>query len=426
MRVGIFLENMNYESIDFSHPEYGNPGIRGTQYMMWIIACKLSEFYDMYMFAPNIKTMPKMLHSYQCMNECEAATYAEKLKIDVFILRANSEKIEVYKKLKNSKMKYIFWSHNFEDYFLANIVSNNQNIKRLVCVGRQQYERLRDHKVFFKATYIYNALDCSNFQIPRQNNEKKIVTYIGALNRLKGFHKVAKVWNKVLKAVPDAQLYVLGSGNMGNANQMGKYGLAEKKYEKKFIKYLLDNNGKIIPSVHFFGNIGGKEKEKIILESTLGIANPTGIGETFCLVATEFEAFGVPVVSKNGFGLLDTVKDGQTGILVNNDIQLVEAIVKLLNNKNENGLLGENGKQFVKDNFDINRIVLEWKNLLEDVYNDVPVHVNLECNYINKQCKWLREINRKVQDRGIPTISILAFESVLPYLLKRIVKILKV
>ena len=50
----------------------------------------------------------------------------------------------------------------FENYELANIIAENNMIKANVCVGKQQYERLVDHKAFKKSTYIYNFIDYSN------------------------------------------------------------------------------------------------------------------------------------------------------------------------------------------------------------------------------------------------------------------------
>lgn len=52
MRIAFFLNNFYEKDIDFSHPENGNPGIRGTEYMIWQIACKLSELLpEVYLFS---------------------------------------------------------------------------------------------------------------------------------------------------------------------------------------------------------------------------------------------------------------------------------------------------------------------------------------------------------------------------------------
>lgn len=63
-----------------------------------------------------------------------------------------------------------------------------------------------------------------------------------------------------IKKVPQAQLYVIGGGNLYNRNAvMGKYGIATQEYENEFMPYITDDDGKILPSVHFCG-ILGKEK----------------------------------------------------------------------------------------------------------------------------------------------------------------------
>lgn len=49
----------------------------------------------------------------------------------------------------------------------------------------------------------------------RTNADTKKVVYSGALIKQKGFHILAKAWKNILKAVPDAELYVLGGGLYG-------------------------------------------------------------------------------------------------------------------------------------------------------------------------------------------------------------------
>ena len=47
------------------------------------------------------------------------------------------------------------------------------------------------------------------------------------------------IWPDVVKQVPDAQLYVIGSGKVYDENaKLGKYNIAEESYEKKFMSYL--------------------------------------------------------------------------------------------------------------------------------------------------------------------------------------------
>ena len=85
-----------------------------------------------------------------------------------------------------------------------------------------------DHRAFKKGTYIYNLC---NYNLPAPkpfSARKNHVVYIGSIVPLKGLHLLTKAWSSVLKEVPDAQLYIIGSGNLYNQNEkLGKYGIAE-------------------------------------------------------------------------------------------------------------------------------------------------------------------------------------------------------
>ena len=431
MKIGFFLENAYYNDIDFSKPENGNPGLRGTQYMTWIIACKLSQRgWNVFMFAPCIDKMPDTMTTVCCPDEKSAVRLAVKYGIDIMIFRGKHENIPLFKVIDQSKIKCIIWSHNFEDYPLAEAMADCQFVMRNVCVSRQQYERLRDHRLFDKSNYIENGLDfdhidssCQDEHLPKQN----IVTFLGTLEWGKGFYHLAKIWHIVLKAVPDAQLYVLGKGNIGSGLILGKYQLSDEEYEEKFMKYLTDPDGAVLPSVHFFGTVGGKKKEQLLKQSKVGVAKAGGLAETFCIVAIEFQAYGVPVAAKKGAGLLDTVRNGIDGLLISRDRALAKAIVRLLKDDELAAEMGKNGYRKVRERFDLDQLTDQWEQLIEDVYGDIPQKPDYECHYLMNQGKWLRELNRRFQTSfiGRHSPSILKYEMMLKktkrrlYLLKR-------
>ena len=90
-----------------------------------------------------------------------------------------------------------------------------------------------------------------------------IVTYVGSLVPAKGFHRLAQIWPEVISKVPNAELYVIGNGKVYDRNaKLGKYGISQSDYENQFMKYLTDDEGEILKSVHFCG-IVGKEKRDI-------------------------------------------------------------------------------------------------------------------------------------------------------------------
>ena len=63
---------------------------------------------------------------------------------------------------------------------------------------------------------------------------------------------------------------------MYNKNtKLGKWGIAEENYEKVFMPYLLDKNGKILSSVTFYGKTVN-EKYEILGKTKVGVPNPGG------------------------------------------------------------------------------------------------------------------------------------------------------
>ena len=221
---------------------------------------------------------------------------------------------------------------------------------------------------------------------------------MGGLRVTKGFHILAKVWKEVIKEVPDAELHVMGGAKLYNQNATtGGYGIADEKYEKRFMPYLLNDDGSVMNSVKFLGVLNGDEKIKAINETKVGIANPSGFGETFCISAIEFEVMRVPVVSCKKNGLLDTVVDEKSGLLVRSEKQLKDAIVRLLKDDKLNSEMGVYGEKFVKEKFDIYKVCNDWMKLLTDVYENKEQKIQLINNNFKYNLKWLREINRYVK-----------------------------
>jgi len=258
-----------------------------------------------------------------------------------------------------------------------NIVASCTNISRLVCVGREELDLLRDHPVIYKTTCIFNGIHPSTYA-PDHHIVKTgtTVVYMGSLVREKGFHILAKVWHQVKARAPSARLVVIGSGQVYNERaKLGRWGVAEEDYEREFRPFLSDEEGNPDASVEFLGRLGA-EKISILQQADIGVVNPNRnphIGtETFCLSAVEFEACGVPVVSAAEDGLLDTVVHGQTGLLIHNERSLSKYIVLLLEDRGLREQYGRNAMEFVQSEFDYKKICPQWQSLFFDVIHDQP------------------------------------------------------
>lgn len=427
MKVCFYLDNRRLKNIDFSEPTKGNPGVGGTHFMIWTISYYLKKIYcdlDIIILANCIENMPRDIKSIQCNNYLDAIQISNKIKSDILILRGPVECEEIFKKIDRYKMKTLMWCHNFEGVKYLNLANECKYVKRNICVGKEQYDRLRDHKIFKKSTYIHNCLDFENYdKIINSNQKDNIVCYLGNITKAKGFHKLAEVWKEVINKVPDAKLYVIGSGKLyDKEKELGEYNIADKDYENKFMKYLVDDNNEIIKGVRFLGILNGENKINVIAKSKVGIVNPTGFGETFCVSAIEFQALGVPVISAKTNGLLETVDNNRSGLLIKSKNQLLNSIIDLLEDNQKNTYMSLYATKYVRDNFDIYDICREWRKILYEVYNDVDVVQELKTKNYSDNLKWLREANRKFKKifRMENALSIVEYRVLIGSLLRRL------
>lgn len=372
-KVAIYWDNSKTQNIDCRNIEEGNPGLGGSDYshilLSYLLTKKHHEIFDVFYFARYVDKMPELLNTIEAKNIFEVVNICKSKKIDLLIMDQNKISLEGYDYIESNKIPTILWAHCFLDtYHLYKKIKKNSYIKKIVCVGKEQMEQFIDDELINKTTYIYNFFDNERYNKNITSEKKQnIVTYIGSIVPYKGFHILAKAWKKVLKEVPDAKLYVIGSGQLYDQNaKLGEYNIAESSYEESFIEYLLGPDNEIIDSVKFLGKLG-TEKNEILKLTKVGIPNPSGIGETFGNTALEFQGSGIPVITKKCYGYLDTVNDQETGILIDNEEELVEYLIKLLKEKDTYEYLSGNTVKFVKNKFDFNDTLEKWVKLLKNI-----------------------------------------------------------
>lgn len=396
IKLGIELPDKNFSGIDLSNPQNGNPGVGGSEYLFALLGMYLkknSEDIDICIYHYSKNKLPcenKIVNNpYDMLQQMNTDS------IDIFIHQINKPS-EWYQALRKTKIKSIAWAHVYPAYYEQQEFKRTDNVKRVVFVGKEEYDAYIDSDLICKATYIFNMLNTEKNMHSRVLQNKE-VTYIGSLVPAKGFHTLAKVWKNIIERVPDAQLNVIGTGRVYDRNaKLGKYGIAQEDYEKSFIQFLTTPNGEILSSVHFLGLLG-QEKEDVLANTMVGIVNPTALTETFCMSAVEMELAEIPVVSKKKWGLLDTVKDKETGFLFSSDKEFEDDIVHLLNDKNLNIQMGKRACRFVKDTFEASIIIKKWNKEIWEVYNGIqPVYQGVQGNYRNDN-KWIKMIIRFIR-----------------------------
>lgn len=419
MKIIFYLDNRNIRNVNILNIENGNPGIGGTEYIIYSIVYYLSkeksEDFEIKLGTQYVKNIFSDILCVQC-NCISELIYKENP--DYIIFKYESD---VYKEAslcaKKSGTKLIPWAHNFIKRSELTVLANNPLVTRIICVSKEQLNMYRDHKAFLKSVYIYNGMPVKYLKtelpsIPLYSERPYEVTYIGSIVPYKGFHILAEAWKDVLKVFPQAKLNVIGSGKLYDRNsKLGHYGIAEEEYEKQFMPALTDNNGKIIPSVHFWGVLG-IEKNEILKRTRVGVPNPSGVSETFCITALEMQAMGALVTTINYGGLKNTVF--HTGILYNTPKELANSIITLFRRK-ENQI--QEFYRFLEENFSFERITNDWIDFINHLNDSsVPFLPNENSDCISK----LKDLNRRIKNNLpfgyaiLPTIDF--YQSILRHL----------
>jgi len=152
---------------------------------------------------------------------------------------------------------------------------------------------------------------------PFPDKEKiKTITFLGALAKDKGIEDALKTFS-VLAKKGNYQFWVIGRGSPDY-----------KDYLASICKEL-----GIIKKVNFWGYVSQKKKFELLARTHL-LINPS-IREGWGLVNIEANSVGVPVVAYSSQGLVDSVWDGKSGIIIkgNSFKGLVDAILDILDNE---------------------------------------------------------------------------------------------
>ncbi|WP_302545737.1 glycosyltransferase [Coprobacter fastidiosus] len=373
MKIAFYLSNANCHT-DCTQIEKGNPGIGGTEYeitaISYFLTTKYKSIHSIFVLAENTSLLPPKMNVLKVQNYKDAYTIALQNGIKCLIIQNSpiTNNIVKLEEIHNGGLKLIIWAHSFMSRQQLNLYASSKNVIQIVCVGHEERLLFLDHKAYKKSIVIFNGFSTDinkNFFIPFQERKKE-VTFLASIVPHTNFHILAKAWKEITNIFPDAHLNVIGSGNLYNKNtKLGKWGIAEENYEKVFMPYLLDKNGKILSSVTFYGKMGN-EKYEILGKTKVGVPNPGGY-ETFCISALEMQLYGSLVTTIQKGGFIDTVYNRDH--LYHSTNQLTSYIVKLLNetdNDYNKFLL------FFDKNFSFKEICKQWNTLFDNIENGLP------------------------------------------------------
>lgn len=191
---------------------------------------------------------------------------------------------------------------------------------------------------------VYSPLGArDDFFSINPNYSSKTFVAVGRFVKMKSPLSTIKAFNLVLKKHPDAKLIFAGDGEL---------------YEE-----MLDliNELKINNSVEFCGWISQEEQIKLFAKACgfvqHSVTTAEGDAEGTPVAIIEASASGLAVVSTKHGGIVDTVIDGETGFLVeeNNWNFMGQKMMYLLDNPDEIVRMGTSGKKFIHENYSMKK-----------------------------------------------------------------------
>lgn len=235
---------------------------------------------------------------------------------------------------------------------------------KVIALSRIEAERYRGMGVpEEKVAVIPNGIDLSEYvDLPPKGSFKKkfsidekekIILYLGRIHRIKGIDILLKAFAAVIGKLGDVKLVVAGPDD-GYLREL-----------QALTKALKIEDNVLIP-----GPLYSRSKLEAYVDADVYVL-PSRY-ETFPMGLLEAYSCGKPVIASRVGGLKDLVIDKVTGLSVEpgGTKQLANSIRYLLNNDDKAEEMGLRGKQFVKKNFAIEKVVDRLARLYEGIIDN--------------------------------------------------------
>ena len=157
---------------------------------------------------------------------------------------------------------------------------------------------------------------------------------------------LVKIMPEILKEIPSANLLIAGWGTeAANVIDMSMRSITRRK-------------------VKIVGPVSEAEKRYLLSKSWVFV-NPS-IGEGWGIAIIEANLHGTPAVAFNVTGLSESIKHGETGILVKDEAEMIDAIVRILKDKKFRTELSKNSLKW-SEKFNWNDAAFQSAKILENV-----------------------------------------------------------
>ncbi|MFH1691409.1 MAG: lipopolysaccharide heptosyltransferase II [Candidatus Omnitrophota bacterium] len=202
---------------------------------------------------------------------------------------------------------------------------------------------------------ISRSVDLNRFVYRTPSLEGKrepVVAVVGRVTPIKGQLYFLKAFARVLRSVSFVKAWIIGGVSSG-----------KEHYQEELVAWVRRLGLK--DAVRFLGN--RRDIPELLSEVDL-LVMPSVAQEAFGRVIVEAQASGVPVIATKVGGVVEIIKDGQTGLLVYpRDVEsLAEAMVRILTNPSFACQLAINARKNVEENYSLEKMAKDTLKVYEE------------------------------------------------------------
>ncbi len=263
----------------------------------------------------------------------------------------------------------ILWLHDIADskYYTEALPALDPHVARYFTISAWQQGGYIN-RFGFDASRFYltrNGVDPGLFAATVPRNRNKLI-YINTPFR--GLDVLVKLFPLLRQAAPDLELHLYTG--------MSLYGAQFAEWEEQLRR--LYDYARSLPGVHLREPLPKAELAKELLSSRLALY-PSHFSECCSIASLECQAAGVPMITSDLAGLKDTIRHGETGILIPIDdselkshsqkyqIQFLNETLRLLQDDNAWSAMSGNASRHIADNYSWSRIATEWEAEFSDL-----------------------------------------------------------
>lgn len=225
-----------------------------------------------------------------------------------------------------------------------------------VAVGTKQVEILKELGVSDEKIHLIPCGAPPNLFTPKDQYREKPCKFI-TVSRLvpwKGVDIALNAFTKTWKSIPDVELHIVGDG------------------QSRPMIELLRENSPAKENIFIHGEKNDEQIKQMLRDSDVFVQHSldykTGWFEGFGVSITEASLTGLPVVATGSGGIMDQIRHGYNGLLVeqNSVDSTHQAMLELAQSNSKRQELGKNGRNRAVEEFDSKKLAAKLENVIQN------------------------------------------------------------